>query len=96
MIEDKLARHYHADALPAGHPVREAIDELRRLRVDAARYRWLADRMVHVGHPAGPGWTLDEVLVSNDADLDETVDALAAKERICAVAKNIQIQEGAR
>jgi hypothetical protein len=77
MIEDTLARHYQADALPAGHPVREAIDELRRLRADAARYRWLADRMVHVGHPAGSGWTLDEVLVSEDRDLDETVDALA-------------------
>jgi hypothetical protein len=77
MIEDTLARHYHADALPDGHPVREAIDELRRLRADAARYRLLASLMVHVGHPAGSGWTLDEVLVSNDADLDETVDALA-------------------
>jgi hypothetical protein len=43
MIEDTLARHYHADALPDGHPVREAIDELRRLRADAARYRWLAE-----------------------------------------------------
>jgi hypothetical protein len=75
--------------------VREAIDELRRLRADAARYRWLADRMVHVGHPAGSGWTLDEVLVSSDRDLDETVDALA-EEQICAVAKNIQIQEGSR
>ena len=32
MIEDKLARHFLADALPDGHPVREAIDELRRLR----------------------------------------------------------------
>jgi hypothetical protein len=92
MIEDKLSRHYHAAALPAGHPVREAIDELRRLRADAARYRWLAARMVHVSHPAGSGWALYEVLVSNDADLDETVDALA-KERICDVAKNGQIQE---
>jgi hypothetical protein len=96
MIEDTLARHYHADALPVGHPVREAIDELRRLRVDAARYRWLAARMVHVGHPAGAGWTLDEVLVSGDRDLDEVIDALAAKERICDVAKNGQIQEGTR
>jgi hypothetical protein len=147
MIEDKLARHYHADALPVGHPVREAIDELRRLRAepqivgerviellrenerlraerdalracsyesiamyrrcrderdalraeldeanerraetiamcehlraDAARYRWLAARMIHVGHPAGSGWTLDEVLVSGDRDLDDVVDALA-------------------
>jgi len=92
MIEDKLSRHYQAENLPVGHPVREAIDELRRLRADAARYRWLADRMVHVSHPAGSGWTLDEVLVSNDADLDETVDAMA-KEQICAVAKNGQIQE---
>ena len=32
MIEDKLAKHYQADALPVGHPVREAIAELRRLR----------------------------------------------------------------
>jgi hypothetical protein len=96
MIEDTLARHYHADALPDGHPVREACDELRRLRADAARYRLLASLMVHVGHPAGSGWTLDTVLVSGDRDLDETVDAMAAKERICAVAKNIQIQEGAR
>ena len=77
MIEDTLARHYHADALPVGHPVREAIDELRRLRADAARYRWLADRMVHVFHPAGSGWTLDEVLVSQDRDLDDVIDALA-------------------
>jgi hypothetical protein len=77
MIEDTLARHYQADALPAGHPVREAIDELRRLRADAARYRLLAARMVHVGHPAGSGWTLDEVLVSGDRDLDDVIDALA-------------------
>jgi hypothetical protein len=49
--------------------------------------------MVHVSHPAGAGWTLDEVLVSGDRDLDETVDALAAKERICGLAKNGQIQE---
>jgi hypothetical protein len=34
MIEDTLARHFHADALPAGHPVREACDELRRLRAE--------------------------------------------------------------
>ena len=167
MIEDKLARHYQADALPAGHPVREACDELRRLRgerdyaraaaeaealdarqmrainaevvteqdalracgyesiamyrrcrderdalraeldeanerraetiamcehlrADAARYRWLADRMIHVGHPAGSGWTLDEVLVSGDRDLDEVIDAMA-KEQICGFAKNGQI-----
>jgi hypothetical protein len=77
MIEDKLAKHYQADALPDGHPVREAIDELRRLRADAARYRLLASRMVHVGHPAGSGWTLDEVLVSGDRDLDDVIDALA-------------------
>jgi hypothetical protein len=77
MIKDKLARHYHADALPAGHPVREAMDELRRLRADAARYRWLAARMIHVAHPAGAGWTLDEVLVSQDRDLDDVIDALA-------------------
>jgi hypothetical protein len=77
MIEDKLAKHYQADALPAGHPVREAIDELRRLRADAARYRLLAARMVHVSHPAGSGWTLDEVLSSGDRDLDEVIDALA-------------------
>jgi len=92
MIEDTLARHYHADALPAGHPVREACDELRRLRADAARYRWLAARMVHVSHPAGSGWTLDEVFASGDQDLDETVDAMA-KEQICGLAKNGQIQE---
>jgi hypothetical protein len=164
MIEDTLARHYHADALPAGHPVREACDELRRLRAerdalvaasgathdcavghvaalraerdseracgaeslamyrrcrderdalraeldeanerraetiamcehlraDAVRYRLLAARMIHVAHPAGSGWALYEVLVSNDADLDETVDAMA-KEQICAVAKSGQI-----
>ena len=91
-IEDKLARHYQADALPAGHPVREAIDELRLLRADAARYRLLADRMIHVAHPAGSGWTLDEVLASGDADLDETIDALA-KEQIFAVAKRLQTLE---
>jgi hypothetical protein len=77
MIEDKLAKHYHADALPAGHPVREAIDELRRLRADAARYRLLAARMIHVSHPAGAGYTLYEVLVSGDRDLDDVIDALA-------------------
>jgi hypothetical protein len=43
MIEDTLARHYQAEALPVGHPVREAIDELRRLRADAAGYRWLLE-----------------------------------------------------
>jgi hypothetical protein len=91
MIEDVLSRHYQAENLPAGHPVREAIDELRRLRADAARYRLLASLMVHVGHPAGAGWTLDEVLVSEDRDLDDVIDALA-KERICAVAKNGQIR----
>jgi hypothetical protein len=141
MIEDKLSKHYQAENLPVGHPVREAIDELRRLRAerdalracgyesiamyrrcrderdalvaasgathdcavghvaalhaDAARYRWLAGRMVHVGHPAGSGWTLDEVLVSGDRDLDEVVDAMA-KEQICGLAKNGQIQEGSR
>jgi hypothetical protein len=82
MIEDKLARHYQADALPVGHPIREAIDELRRLRADAARYRLFAARMVHVSHPAGSGWTLDEVLVSEDRDLDAVIDALA-KEPKC-------------
>ena len=77
MIEDTLARHYQADALPSGHRVREAIDELRRLRADAARYRWLADRMVHVRHPAGAGWTRMLALVSGDLDLDEVIDAMA-------------------
>ena len=77
MIEDTLARHYQAENLPDGHPVREAIDEIRRLRADAARYRLLAARMIHVSHPAGSGWTLDEVLVSGDRDLDDVVDALA-------------------
>ena len=95
MIEDKLSRHYHAAALPIGHPIREAIDELRLLRADAARYRFLADRMIHVAHPAGAGWTLDEVLASGDRDLDETVDALL-KEQICAVAKRLQIQGATR
>ena len=51
--------------------------EVDALRADAARYRWLAARMVHVGHPAGAGWTLDEVLVSGDRDLDDVIDALA-------------------
>lgn len=95
MIEDKLARHYQADDLPLGHPVREAIDELRLLRADAARYRFLASCMVHVAHPAGSGWTLDEVLPSGDRDLDETIDALL-KEQICAVAKRLQIEGGSR
>jgi hypothetical protein len=95
MIEDTLSRHYQSDALPVGHPVREAIDELRLLRADAARYRLLADRMVHVAHPNGAGWTLDEVLASGDADLDETVDALL-KEQICAMAKRLQIEGGSR
>ena len=164
MIEDKLAKHYQAENLPDGHPIREAIDEIGQLRdqctdyaatadfyrrrcdalqsiqstmrdpertmvcdiiangfvlepsyagrryslehdadraalvaerdalrADAARYRLLAARMVHVSHPAGSGWTLDAVLVSGDRDLDETVDALA-EEQICAVAKSGQIQ----
>ena len=43
MIEDKLARYYQADAITVGHWVREAIDELRLLRADAARYRWLLE-----------------------------------------------------
>ena len=77
IIEDTLERHYRAAALPAGHPVREAVAELRRLRADAARYRFLADRMIHVAHPAGAGWTMDRVLVSGDRDLDEVIDALA-------------------
>ena len=68
----------------------ETIAMCEHLRADAARYRLLAARMVHVEHPAGSGWTLDEVLVSENRDLDETVDALA-KEQICAVAKNGQI-----
>jgi hypothetical protein len=65
---------------------------VKELKADAARYRWLADRMVHVFHPAGAGWTMDEVLVSGDRDLDETVDAMA-KQQICDVAKRLQIQE---
>ena len=77
MIEDKLSKHYQAAALPLGHPIREAIDELRLLRADAARYRLLAARMIHVAHPAGAGWTMDRVLVSGDRDLDEVIDALA-------------------
>ena len=52
------------------------LDRLEKAEKDAARYRLLASRMVHVFHPAGAGWTLDEVLVSGDRDLDETVDAL--------------------
>ena len=79
MIEDKLSRHYQAAALPVGHPIREAIDELRLLRADAARYRILADRMVHVAHPAGSGWTLDEVLASGDRDLDDVIDELGSE-----------------
>ncbi len=38
-IEDTLARHYQAENLPAGHPVREAIDELRRLRAEVETLR---------------------------------------------------------
>lgn len=40
MIEDTLARHYQAENLPDGHPVREAIDEIRRLR--ACNYESIA------------------------------------------------------
>jgi hypothetical protein len=47
---------------------------------DAARYRWLANRMTHVGNPGGAGWTLDEVLASGDRDLDDVIDALMARE----------------
>jgi hypothetical protein len=60
----------------------DAERERDALAADAARYRWLASRMVHVGHPAGAGWTLDEVLVSQDRDLDDVIDALA-KEAKC-------------
>ena len=49
------------------------------LRADAARYRILADRMVHVAHPAGAGWTLDEVLASGDRDLDDVIDELGSE-----------------
>jgi hypothetical protein len=50
-IEDKLTRHYQADCLPEGHPIRLAIDELRAFRrisvsalaIDAARYLALRD-----------------------------------------------------
>ena len=42
MIEDKLARHYQAENLPAGHPVRKAIDELRRLRAESGELRAMA------------------------------------------------------
>jgi hypothetical protein len=48
---------------------------------DAARYRWLAERMTHVSHPNGDGWTLDEVLPSNDRDLGDVIDAAIAQER---------------
>jgi len=51
--------------------------ERNALRAVAARYRLLASLMVHVSHPAGSGWTLDEVLVSGDRDLDDVIDALA-------------------
>ena len=34
MIEDKLARHYQAENLPAFHPVRNAIGEIRKLRAE--------------------------------------------------------------
>jgi hypothetical protein len=58
MIEDKLGKHFQADALPDGHPVRDACDELRNLRyerdalraerdallADARRYRYLRNR----------------------------------------------------
>lgn len=56
-------------------------EELRGLRADAARDRLLAARMIHVAHPAGSGWTLDEVLASGDRDLDEVIDAMAKDKR---------------
>ena len=51
------------------------LDRLEAAEKDAARYRLLADRMIHVAHPAGAGWTMDEVLASGDRDLDEVIDA---------------------
>jgi len=56
---------------------------VKELKADAARYRLLASRMIHVGHPAGAGWTLDEVLVSGDRDLDDVIDALAKEPKPC-------------
>lgn len=39
----------------AGNLLKEAADEIERLRLDAARYRWLRDsasiRTVHIGTP---------------------------------------------
>lgn len=59
--------------------VASVCEAVKEWKADAARYRWLSDRMVHVSHPAGSGWTLDEVLKSNDRDLDETVDELRSE-----------------
>jgi hypothetical protein len=64
-------RLYTAPPAPSAEP------EIVELRADAARYRLLASLMVHVSHPAGSGWTLDEVLVSGDRDFDDVIDALA-------------------
>jgi hypothetical protein len=88
--------HYYAleEAMSPGVVI-ALLDRLEAAEKNAARYRFLAGRMVHVAHPNGSGWTLDEVLHSGDRDLDETVDALA-KQQICAMAKNIQSQEGSR
>lgn len=50
------------------------LDRLAAAERDAARYRWLADQMTHVGHPNGAGWTLDVVVRSDDKDLDDVID----------------------
>ncbi len=48
---------------------------------DAARYRWLAERMTHVSHPGGDGWTLTEVIPSGDCDLGDVIDAAIERGR---------------
>ena len=55
MIEDVLSRHYQAENLPAGHPVREAIAELRRLRAERDALLDLVEAMD--GYEGAEGWS---------------------------------------
>lgn len=56
-----------------------ALDEIERLRADAARYAYLRDHMLHgVSHPHGSAIGMSEVLFGDDPD--EAIDA-AMKEQ---------------
>jgi hypothetical protein len=94
MIEDKLARHFLAEALPEGHPVREAIDELRRLRAvekDADKLRMLLGVVI-----AGPTLYTDDGECSDASRfpiidfLRDTPEQIAAALRLRGLAKEVK------